>query len=132
MFTYMRGNMNTTSLFRAAIFSFYVRSFGLSFSLRSRFSDPSNVPGTFYRFLNSPAPEYPINEYMVIHDPGSNTVNNILMLGRLLRSMFHSKMSFTISYKAYVIEPLYENRQADPILERTGIPLFFISKPMRF
>lgn len=75
-------------------------------------SNPSNVPGTLYRFLNSPAPEYPINEYMVIHDPGSNTVNNILMLGRLLRSVFHSKMSFTISYKAYVIEPLYENRQA--------------------
>jgi len=32
--------------------------------------------------------EYPINGYMVIHEPSSNTVNNILMLGRLPRSMF--------------------------------------------
>lgn len=34
--------------------------------------------------------EYPINGYMVIHDPSSNTVNNILMLGHLSRSMLEN------------------------------------------
>lgn len=55
--------------------------------------------------------EYPINGYMVIHDLSSNTVNNILMLGRLPREPEHVRKCLLRSHIRCMLKSLRKNSQ---------------------
>lgn len=75
----------------AAISPLYVKKMVSPIVFPTFFSQrPFQCSRHFLSIFEFTRTEYLINGYMVIHDLSSNTVNNILMLGRLLWSILEN------------------------------------------
>jgi len=100
------GNTNTgVSLARRSLLSMWKTRSTFSSQRRFRCSKHSL---SIFEFTRT---EYPINGYMVIHDLSSNTVNNILMLGRLSRESEHVRKCLLRSHIRCTLKSLRKNSQ---------------------